>query len=86
MEHERQVELMQECSEDRYTVNIDISILGIRNLIFKAQRPKIYFRLTTEREFNQDLEEDKDEERFLAIDKNFLPSLQIEETNNPNFG
>ena len=32
------------------------------------------------------MEDDKEEERHLAIDKLFLPALEIEETQNPNFG
>lgn len=32
------------------------------------------------------MEDEKEEERFLAIDQKFLETLEIEETANPNFG
>lgn len=61
-----------------HTVNIDIALFGIRNLIFPAVKPRVYIRLTN----------DTNDYKEIEICEEFFPNLPsgATETNCPNFG
>lgn len=65
-------------TEPKHTVNIEMAIFGIRNLIRKAVKPRMNIRLT-----------DDVENKFawqIKIDADWQESVSCEETHNPNFG
>ena len=68
-----------ETVEPRYTVNIDFSLFGIRNLVIGSERPRVRIRMT-----NLYPDEEKTEE--IMINDEWKEHLDLIETSNPNFG
>jgi hypothetical protein len=70
--------MFKEATEKIYTVNVDIGLFGIRNLIFPAEKPRVYIKLTN----------DSDGYRELEICDSFFSGLPsgASMTHCPNFG
>ena len=50
VDHERTVREFKEARAIDFTVDVSISLFGIRNLIFKAREPIVYICLTNDAE------------------------------------
>lgn len=73
---------MQEFEETvapTYTVDLDISLFGIRNLVLKAEKPRITIRLTHG-------VADEDQPEPLMMNAEWRARVELTATCNPNFG